>query len=156
VAIGTPIIAGNTIAGNLAIAPRSGGSTPSYGAGGGIFSLNVDSSPQIIATSSRHTASGEQGAAEPSGCAGAGHGHQPQRPLRQPLLGQRGWHHRYSQARIEGNLIDGNSAASTAGASTCSAPTPSSRSTTLVGNALTETAIGSGYTYSGTGPGSIP
>ncbi|PYS93346.1 MAG: hypothetical protein DMF50_13630 [Acidobacteria bacterium] len=155
VATGAPIITGNTIAGNLAIAPRAGGSTPAFGAGGGIFSLNTDSSPQIIGNVIRdNTASSEEG----RGGAIRVRGGPGTVISRNVLYGNRssdtgGGIIAYSEARIEGNLIYGNSARIHGGAVDLLSATAVVTLNTLVGNALTETTIPSGYTYSGTGAG---
>jgi len=48
VAYGQPIIAGNEIARNVSTPPRTGGAGDTHGAGGGVFSLDSGSSPQIV------------------------------------------------------------------------------------------------------------
>src|SRR2546428_1203197 len=48
VAYGLPIIAGNEIARNISTPPKTGGAGDTHGAGGGIFSLDSGSSPQIV------------------------------------------------------------------------------------------------------------
>jgi hypothetical protein len=155
VAYGRPIIAGNTIAGNIVRAPAAGGGADSFGLGGGILSLDVGSSPQIIGnTISDNLAEGEigrGGAIRLRGAPGTVVSRNIIRGNRSLTSG--GGIELYGEGRIEGNLILGNSAGMAGGGINMLNATAVVTLNTILGNSLTNTTIPSGESFSCTGAG---
>ncbi|HXH28275.1 MAG TPA: right-handed parallel beta-helix repeat-containing protein, partial [Candidatus Polarisedimenticolia bacterium] len=154
VAYGRPIIAGNTIASNVSLPPGKGGGT-AFGLGGGLFSLDSSSSPQIIGNIIHdNVAEAEIGR-------GGGmrlKGGQGTLVSRNILYGNRasnsgGAISLYGRGRLEGNLIYGNSAGNAGGGIELFDANAVVTLSTIVGNTLTETRIPSGYNYATTGAG---
>ncbi len=155
VATGRPVIAGNTIASNVADAPSAGGSLTSHGLGGGICSLSADSSPQIVGnTIYDNLAQGEKGK-------GGGirvHGGPGTLIRRNIIFGNRasfsgGAIELYGEARIEGNLLFGNSAWYSGGAIDLFGSSAVITLNSIVGNQATNPDIPGGYAYSTVGGG---
>jgi hypothetical protein len=153
VAIGRPIIAGNTIAGNVAHAPAAGGALTSHGLGGGICSLNTDSSPQIVGNRIHdNLAEGEEGK-------GGGirvHGGPGTLISRNIIHGNRasfsgGGIEVYGEARVEGNLLYANSAAYSGGAIDLFGSAAVITLNTIVGNQATSDVVETGYVYASIG-----
>jgi Right handed beta helix region/Thrombospondin type 3 repeat len=155
VAYGRPIIAGNTISSNVSLPPRKGGGGTTYGLGAAIFSLDTSSSPQIIGNIIHDNLVdaeiGRGGGMRLKGGAGT-------LISRNIIYGNRasdsgGAISLYGSGRLEGNLIFGNSAGNVGGGIELYNADAVVTLNTIVGNALTETRIPSGYTYSTTGGG---
>jgi len=155
VANGHAIIAGNEIGGNISTPPRTGGSGDTHGAGGGIFSIDSDASPEIVGNIIHdNLAQAEVGRGGGLWLRG-GPGTVVDRNI---IYGNRasgsgGGIELYGITRAAGNLIYGNSAGSTgAGIETFNA-TAVITLNTIAGNVLTETAIPGGETFSTEGAG---
>ena len=155
VAIGRPIIAGNTIGANVAHAPSAGGSLTSHGLGGGICSLNVDSSPQIVGNRIHdNLAEGEKGK-------GGGirvHGGPGTLIRRNILFGNRasatgGAIEVYGEARVEGNLLFGNSAGYSGGGIDLFGASAVITLNSIIGNHATDADVQGGYIFSSIGGG---
>ncbi|HEU4402454.1 MAG TPA: thrombospondin type 3 repeat-containing protein [Candidatus Polarisedimenticolia bacterium] len=155
VGYGRPIIAGNEIAGNVSKPPKTGGSGLTYGGGGGIFSLDQLSSPQIIG----NVIHDNLVVAEDGRGGGirlrAGPGTIISRNV---IYGNRasttgGCLTLYSEGRIEGNLIYGNSAGSAGGGIEILDAVAVVSLNTIVGNSLTDTAATAGNPYATFGAG---
>ncbi len=155
VAYGQPIIANNEIARNISTPPKTGGAGDTHGAGGGIFSLDSSSSPQIVGNRIHdNLAQAEIGR-------GGGlwlRGGAATVVSRNVIYGNRasasgGGVELYGVTRLEGSLIYGNSAGESGAGVDLLNSVAVVTLNTIVGNALTETTIPSGYTYSTTGAG---
>ncbi|HKB08378.1 MAG TPA: MopE-related protein, partial [Candidatus Polarisedimenticolia bacterium] len=155
IAYGNPIIAGNEIARNISTPPRVGGGGFTHGAGGGIFSADTGSSPQVVGNLIHdNLAQAEVGRGGGLWVKGG-----PATVLsRNFIYGNRasasgGGIELYAQTRAEGNLIYGNSAGLTGAAVDLFNSPAVVTLNTIIGNALTETDIPAGYTYSTRGAG---
>jgi hypothetical protein len=155
VANGHAIIAGNEIGRNISTPPRTGGSGDTHGAGGGIFSIDSDASPEVVGNIIHdNLAQAEIGRGGGLWLRG-GPGTVVDRNV---IYGNRasasgGGIELYGETRVAGNLIYGNSAGSTgAGIETFNA-TAVITLNTVAGNVLTETTIPGGETYSTEGAG---
>ena len=155
VAYGQPIIAGNEIARNISTPPKSGGAGDTHGAGGGIFSLDSGSSPQIVGNRIHDNLAqaeiGRGGGLWLRGGAGTV-------VSRNIIYGNRasasgGGIEIYGVTRLEGSLIYGNSAGISGAGVDLLNGTAVVTLDTIAGNSLTETAIPSGSLYSTTGAG---
>ncbi len=155
VAYGHPIIAGNEIAWNLSTPPRVGGQGFTHGAGGGIFSIDSGAFPEIIDNRIHDNLAqaevGRGGGLWLRGGPGAV-------VSRNVIYGNRasasgGGIELYGETRVAGNLIYGNSAGLTGGGVDTFNATAVITLNTIAGNALTETTIPGGYTFSSRGAG---
>jgi hypothetical protein len=152
---GHPVIAGNEIAHNVSTPPKAGGGGPGHGAGGGIFSADANSSPEItgnrIHDNYVQAEIGRGGGLWLRGGPGT-------LVSRNVIYGNRssasgGGIELYGITRAEGNLIYGNSAGLTGAGIDLLNSTAVVTLNTIVGNSLTEVAIPGGYTYSTRGAG---
>ena len=155
VAYGQPIIAGNEIARNISTPPKTGGSGGTHGAGGGIFSLDSGSSPQIVGNRIHDNLAqaeiGRGGGLWLRGGAGT-------IVSRNVIYGNRasasgGGIEIYGVTRLEGGLIYGNSAGTSGAGVDLLNGTAVITLDTIAGNSLTETSVPSGSVYSTTGAG---
>jgi parallel beta-helix repeat protein len=157
IAEGRPIIAGNEIGGNVSTPPKKGGAGDTHGAGGGIFSLNVDSSPQIIGNRIHDNfVAAELGRGAALWLRGG-----PGTVISRNVIfgntasnsgGGMSLYGAAGDTRVEGNLLYGNHAGMRGAAIDLALNTDAVVTlNTIVGNALTETAIPSGDIYSSRG-----
>lgn len=155
VAYGHSIIAGNRIARNPSTPPRTGGAGDTHGAGGGIFSIDSGASPEIVGNLIHdNLAEAEIGR-------GGGlwlRGGPGTIVSRNVIYGNRasasgGGIELYGETRVAGNLIYGNSAGLTGGGVDTFNATAVITLNSIAGNALTETTIPGGYTFSSRGAG---
>ncbi len=153
VGYGHPVIAGNEIARNVSTPPKAGGGGTSHGAGGGIFSLDSGSSPEIVGNRIHDnfvdSEVGKGGGLRLKG----GPGTVVRRNI---IYGNRasgsiynsgGGIELYGETRVEGNLIYGNSAGQTGAGIDVYNSTAVLTLNTIVGNSLTDTVVPGGYTY---------
>ena len=135
--------------------PKSGGAGDTHGAGGGIFSLDSGSSPQIVGNRIHDNLAqaeiGRGGGLWLRGGAGTV-------VSRNIIYGNRasasgGGIEIYGVTRLEGSLIYGNSAGISGAGVDLLNGTAVVTLDTIAGNSLTETAIPSGSLYSTTGAG---
>jgi hypothetical protein len=151
---GKPLIAGNTIAGNVATPPHAGGPDGAHGAGGGIFSLDIFSSPQIIGnTIHDNVATADLGLGGGLRLKG-GPGTVVTRNL---IYGNRasysgGGISLYGEARVSGNLVYENIAGFSGGGVDLFDASAVITLNTIVGNSSTETR-GTGGSYPSVGAG---
>jgi hypothetical protein len=155
VAYGHSIIAGNTIGRNTSTPPKTGGAGDTHGAGGGIFSIDSGAFPEIVGNLIHdNLAQAELGKGGGLWLRG-GPGTVVSRNV---IYGNRasysgGGIELYGETRAAGNLIHGNSAGLTGGGVDTFNATAVITLNSIVGNALTETTIPGGYTFSTRGAG---
>jgi len=152
---GRPIIAGNTIADNVTSPPAAGGSRTAYGLGGGVFSLDTFSSPQVIGNRIHDNVAIAEIARGGGMRIRGGPGTVISRNI---IYGNRasftgGGISGYDQETISGNLIYGNSAALRGGGIDLFDATAVVTLNTIVGNTVTNTAGISGYPFVSMGAG---
>ncbi len=155
VGYGHPVIAGNEIALNVSTPPKTGGGGLTHGAGGGIFSVNANSSPEIVGNRIHDNfVEAELGRGGGLWLRGG-----PGTVVRRNIIyGNRasasgGGIELYGETRAEGNLVYGNSAGLTGAGIDLLDATAVITLNTIAGNSLTETVIPGGYTYSTRGAG---
>jgi len=155
VANGHAIIARNEIGRNISTPPRTGGSGDTHGAGGGIFSIDSDASPEIVGNIIHdNLAQAEIGRGGGLWLRG-GPGTVVDRNV---IYGNRasasgGGIELYGETRAAGNLIYGNSAGSSGGGIETFNATAVITLNTIAGNVLTETTIPGGELFSTEGAG---
>jgi putative metal-binding protein/parallel beta helix pectate lyase-like protein/thrombospondin type 3 repeat protein len=154
IAYGHPVIAGNEIASNVSTPPKAG-SGFTHGAGGGIFSVDQSSSPEIVGNLLHDNfVQAEVGRGGGLWLRGG-----PGTVVRRNIIyGNRasasgGGIELYAETLAEGNLIYGNSAGTSGAGVDMFDATAVVTLNTIVGNSLTETTIPGGYNYSTTGAG---
>ena len=154
VAYGHPVIAGNEIASNVSTPPKAG-SGFTHGAGGGIFSVDSSSSPEIVGNLLHDNfVQAEVGRGGGMWLRGG-----PGTVVRRNIIyGNRasasgGGIELYEETLAEGNLIYGNNAGTSGAGIDMFDATAVVTLNTIVGNTLTETTIPGGYNYSTTGAG---
>ena len=155
VAYGHPVVANNEIARNVSRPPKTGGAGATHGAGGGVFSIDSGAFPEIVGNrihdNLAQAESGRGGGLWLRGGPGTV-------VSRNVIYGNRastsgGGIELYGETRVAGNLIYGNSAGLTGGGVDTFNATAVITLNSIAGNALTETTIPGGYSFSTRGAG---